>query len=92
MLFGFQSLLQDLKKIDRMEAFCPGINHKLNKVAPAIVDDSKRPRGGSSDILETFSGISGGELPSSKPSAGCVDPSARWPGAAALGYDDAAHA
>ena len=61
LLFGFQSLLQDLKKIDRMETFCPGTNNQVDILPSTKEEQLFKKQSGSSDILETFSGIHGGD-------------------------------
>ena len=61
LLFGFQSLQKDLKKIDRMETFCPGTCNQVDVVATTKEDQPFKKKSGSSDILETFSGTLGGD-------------------------------
>ena len=60
-LFGFHSLLQDLKKIDRMKVFCPGIIEYLENLDLMKEDDTSIKHPGNSDILEVFSGVSRGD-------------------------------
>ena len=60
-LFGFHSLLEDLKKIDRMKAFCPGVIEYLDSIALSKGDDTPSTQQVNSDILEVFSGISIGD-------------------------------